>query len=78
MSIKILTIKEAEETKKRATKYGELCEMVIGKAKENYFCDNSGEKIDKGSECAVVLVLPNKNYFNYEHQKSMLNEYIEQ
>lgn len=77
MSIKILTIKEAEETKKRAMQYGEVCEMITGKAKSSYFCDNSGEKIDQGSECAVVLVLPSRDHFNYDHQKAMLQEYVQ-
>ena len=76
MGIKILTIKEAKETKKICKQYNECFEMVTGKAKENYRCDNSNEVIPQGEVCAVVLVLPNKNHPNYEHQKSMLKDYI--
>lgn len=76
MSIKILTLKEAEETKKACEKYGEVFESVVGKASQDYICDNSGVSIPKGSECVVVMVLPSKKHFNYEHQKQMLSDYI--
>lgn len=76
MSIKILTLKEAEITQDRCRIYGEVCEMLVGKAKADYFCDNSGDFIPRGEECAAVMVLTSTNHPNYEHQKNMLKEYI--
>lgn len=78
MSVKILTIEEAEKTKKLCEQYGEVCEIVTGKAKLEYMCDNSGEQIPKGTECAVVLVLPSRNHHNYEAQLASLGDYVHQ
>ena len=77
MSIKILTLKEAEETEKLCLKYGECFEVVFGKAKKDYICDNSGKSIPKGTECASCLILPTNKHFNYQHQKQMLGDYVE-
>lgn len=77
MSIKILTTEEAKETEKICQKYGEVFESVSGKAKEDYFCDNTGVEIPKGSICVAVLVLPSKDHFNYQHQKNLLSTYVE-
>lgn len=76
MSIKILTPEEAEHTRQLCEKYGEAFEMVQGIAPVDYICDNSGSKIHAGDQCAVVLVLPSRKHFNYEHQLSMLSNYI--
>lgn len=78
MSIKILKVEEAREVEKLCKKYGEVCEILIGKAKVEYVDDNSGLVIEKGSECAVVLVLPSKFHHNYEHQKSIMKDYIDE
>lgn len=77
MSIKILTLEEALETRKLCEKYGEVFEQIEGKAKQDYICDNSGASIPKGSPCAAVLVLPSRSHFNFEHQKAMLVDYVE-
>lgn len=77
MSIKVLTVEEAKQTEARARAYGEVCEVLVGKAKDNYFCDNSSEPIPKGSQCAAVMVLPYKEHPNYQHQLNMLAEYVE-
>lgn len=77
MSIKILTLSEAKETKARCQKYGECCEVKIGLAKTDYQSDNSGDIIERGSLCAVVLVLPSQNHPNYKHQMGMMKEYID-
>lgn len=76
MSIKILTIKEAKETELVAKQYNEHFEAVIGKAKQDYICDNSGEEIPEGEYCAAVLILPTKKHPNYEHQKNMLGDFL--
>jgi hypothetical protein len=78
MSIKILKIEEAKEVEKLCKKYGEVCEVLYGKAKVEYFCDNTGVTIEKGSECAVVLVLPSKSHHNYQHQKDIMKDYIDE
>jgi hypothetical protein len=76
MAIKILTIEEAKETKELAEKYGEVCEVVEGVAPINYVCDNTGVEIKRGERCASVLLLPNKEHHNYEHQLALLRHYI--
>lgn len=76
MSIKITTLTEAEHTKNICQKYGEVCEILIGKAKQDYLCDNSGDEIPQGTECAVVMTLPYKEHPNYAHQKAMMKDYI--
>jgi hypothetical protein len=77
MSIKILTIPEAEQYKKIAEKYGEAFEWEIGLAKQDYYCDNSGVEIPKGTRCAAVMVLPDDKHPNYDHQKNMLRNYLQ-
>lgn len=76
MSIKILTLEEAEETKKACERYGEAYEEKVGRAPCKYICDNSGAPIEKGDMCAAVLILPNRNHHNYEHQLQMLGQYV--
>lgn len=78
MSIKILEIDEAKEVQKLCQKYGEVCEVLFGKAKVEYFDDNTGKLIPKGSDCAVVMVLPSVHHHNYEHQKSIMKDYIDE
>jgi len=76
MSIKIVTVEEAEKSKKTAEKYGECFEEVRGKANQDYMCDNSDKAIPKDSECSVIMILPSKKHFNYKHQKAMLTDYV--
>ena len=76
MAIKILTLKEAEITKARCEKYGEVYEALIGKAVNNYHCDNSDDFIPKGEECVAVMVLTSKDHPNYKHQRNMLKDYV--
>lgn len=76
MAIKILTLPEAKHTRELCDKYGEAFEMVQGIAPQDYICDNSGQVIHAGDECAVVLVLPSRKHHNYEHQLAMLSNYI--
>ncbi len=79
MAIYITTLKQAEKVWKKIGQNGECFEIIIGKAKNNYICDLSIPPIDipKGEICACFLILPNKNHFNYEHQKGMLGDYVE-
>jgi len=76
MAIKILTLKEADITKARCENYGEVFEVLVGKALKDYYCDNSGEFIPTGAECAAVMVLTHKGHPNYKHQKNMLKDYL--
>ena len=76
MSIKILTLAEAEHTRIACESYGEAFEMVQGIAPQDYLCDHTGQVIHAGDECAVVLVLPSRKHHNYEHQLAMLSNYI--
>lgn len=76
MAIKILTLKEVEITIDRCRKYGEVYEYIKGKAVSDYYCDNSGDFIPEGTECAAIMVLTHKGHPNYEHQKNMLKDYV--
>lgn len=76
MSIKILTLAEAERTKALCQKYGEVCEVLEGIAPQDYICDNSGKEIHAGDDCAAVLVLPDVKHHNYQHQLSILGNYV--
>lgn len=76
MSIKILTLAEAERTKALCHRYGEVCEVLEGTAPQDYICDNSGKAIAAGEDCAAVLVLPNVKHHNYQHQLSILSDYL--
>lgn len=76
MAIRIVTVSEGKELKKLCEKHDELFEMEIGKANQDYICDNTGKEIPEDTECAVVLLLPNRNHENYQYQKSMLRNYI--
>lgn len=76
MAIRIVTLQEVSPMESVASEYGEVCEMVIGRAKADYRCDISGEKIPKGTVCAVAVILPSKKHVNYEHQKGMLEKYV--
>lgn len=76
MSIKILTLEEAEKTILSCAKYNECCEVVRGIAPCLYYCDNSGVEINIGDECAAVLILPSKKHHNYEHQLNLLPTYV--
>ena len=76
MAIRIVTIQEADAMEKLVGKYNELFERVDGTAPVPYVCDNTGVTIPKGSKCSAVLLLPNKNHHNYEHQHSILRDYV--
>lgn len=76
MGIRIVIPEEAEKMRKVAEQYGEAFEQEIGKAKQDYWCDNSGVLIPQGTECAAIMVLPDDSHPNYEHQKNMLRSYL--
>lgn len=78
MSLKILTVQEAEKTQKVADRFGEFCVYKVGKAKQQFFCDHTGANIPAGTECAAVVILPSKNHPNAQHQCDMMGEYIEE
>lgn len=76
MSLKITTVAESERVKHLCEQYGEVCEVLIGEAPHDYLCDNTDALIPEGSECAVVLVLPDRKHHNYEHQLSIMSNYV--
>lgn len=76
MALKIVTIKEAQESKRLADKYGEFCFVQEGIAKRDYMCDNTGENIPKGGACACIVILRTADHPNKDGQIAMIGEYI--
>ena len=77
MAIRIVTVAEAERTIARCAHYKEAYEALFGAAKKDYLCDNSNERIPAGTRCAAIVVLPSKEHHNWQHQVSMLPQYVE-
>lgn len=76
MSIKIVTLEEADHTEKLCNKYGEFFHKKVGKANQDYVCDNSGVPIPKGTECAAIIVLPDASHPNCQWQINLLGDYV--
>lgn len=77
MAIKILTKREAKSTEENCIKFNEYYCGLIGRAKRDFVCDNSGKAIPKGSLCVACVVLPSITHPNFKKQKKKLHDFVE-
>lgn len=77
MSVRILTIEEAKKVEQLAKKFNEYFRGVVGKAKQDFVCDNSNDVIPKGSYCVHTVLLDSYDHPNRELQESSVSDFIE-